>query len=220
MESVKHKELIIGCIRHHFDGALQMVKNVGGGSGKAPPAIANIKSSLVNAAGGVDACIYDDHDLSSKLLEPGVDLAYRSVIVSDLKRDDEWVAVLAVGLTELDEHSRKVVLSHVPKRDGGEASPRRLLVFIACADGTVTMNPRFVIASAVDNNSIALSPCVFQWAIPQPNGQSAVVGRIAPSELGQAFLDWAALMLSVLDSSHAARLHEDHVRGETPGAIQ
>jgi hypothetical protein len=220
MDSVKCKELVVGCIRHHFDGALQRVKQLGGGSGKAPPAIENIKSSLVRAAGGVDARIYKDYDLSSKLLEPGVDLAYRGVIVSDIKRDDEWVAVLAVGLAELDEHSRKVALSYMPKREDGDAIPRRLLVFITCAERTVTMNPRFVIASEVENKSTALSPCVFQWAIPQPNGQSAVVGHIASSELGKEFVDWAALMLSVIDSSHTARLHDEHLRGEPTGTMQ
>lgn len=220
MDSVKCKELIIGCIRYHFEGALQEVKDAGGASGNAPPAIENIKSSLVSAASGVEARVYDDYELSSKLLEPGTDLAYRSVIVSDMQRDDEWVAVLAVGLSELDGHSRKVALSYMPKSDGRRVTPQRLLVFITCAGRKVTMNPRFVIVSEGENKSVALSPCVFQWAIPQPNGEFAVVGHIAPSELAQEFLDWATLMLSVLDSSHAARLHDDHVRGVSPGTMQ
>ncbi len=221
MDSVQCKELIIGCIRYHFDGARQKVEEAGGGSGKALSAIANAKSSLVLAASGVDARTYDDHDLSSKLLGPGVDLAYRSVIVSDVKRDDEWVAVLAVGLDKLDEHTRKVVLSwHNQaglKRDVGETTPRRLLVFISCAKKLVTMNPVFSIASETAGKSLVLSPCVFQWPISLFNGQSKVIGYV---ELTQELLDWAGRMLSVIDSSHSARLFNDHVRGADLGTMQ
>lgn len=221
MDSDKCRELVISSIRHHFDGALKMVAQAGGSSGKAPSAIENVRSSLVKAASGVDARVYDDYDLSSKLLNPGVDLAYRSAIVSDVERDDEWVAVLAVGLEELDEHTQKVVGSwrneEAMKRDLGKTTARRLLVFISCAKMTVTVNPFFTIVNETKDKSFALSPCVFQWGIPQPNGQTAIVGHV---ELKQELLDRAERMLSVIDSSHSARLLNDHVRGAHPGTMQ
>jgi len=43
MDSDKLKELVFEAIRYHFYGALQMVQQVGGGAGKAPSAIENIK---------------------------------------------------------------------------------------------------------------------------------------------------------------------------------
>ncbi|WP_129112246.1 hypothetical protein [Burkholderia pseudomallei] len=172
MDSVKCKELIIGCIRYHFEGALQEVKDAGGASGNAPPAIENIKSSLVSAASGVEARVYDDYELSSKLLEPGTDLAYRSVIVSDMQRDDEWVAVLAVGLSELDGHSRKVALSYMPKSDGRRVTPQRLLVFITCAGRKVTMNPRFVIVSEGRTSLLHFHRAFFSGLSPSPTASS------------------------------------------------
>lgn len=217
----KCRELVIGSIRHHFDGVLKMVAQAGGSSGKAPSAIENVKSSLVKAASSVEARVYGDYDLSSKLLNPGVDLAYRSAIVSDVERDDEWVAVLAVGLEKLDEHTQKVVESwgnrEAPKRHLGKSTARRLLVFISCAKMTVTVNPLFTIVSEIKGKSFALSPCVFQWGILQPNGQTTLVGHV---ELNHELLDGAARLLSVIDSSHSARLLDDHVRGAHPGTMQ
>lgn len=221
MDSGKLKELVIGSIRYHFDGALKMVERVGGNDSKASLAIENVKSSLIKAASMVDARVYDDYELSAKLLKPGVDLAYRSAIVSDVDRSDEWIAVLALGLETLDDHTRKVVESwhnqDAVKRDLGITTAQRLLVFIVCAKRNVTMNPLCAIATETEGNSLALTPCVFSWGIPQPNGQTAVVGHI---ELQQELIEHAQRMLSVIDSSHSARLLNDHMRGGQAGTVQ
>lgn len=123
MGSTPHKHLIIGAIAYHFDGSLQQVVDVGGGQGKAPPAIVAIEACLVNAAQRVDARVYEDVTLAPRLLEPGVDLAYRPMVVKDPGRDDEWWAMLAVGLEDLDEHSLKIVLSHIPGHMKAERLP-------------------------------------------------------------------------------------------------
>ncbi len=213
MEKIDYKELIINSIRYHFDGALDAVVKVGGAQGKAPPAIEKIKSSLVNAASSAEARVYGDYELSPKLLGAGVDLAYRKVVVSDVNREDEWVALLAVGLELLDEHSQKVVASWHNQTElqqsVGSLTPRRLLVFIQCAKKTVTMRPAFSIANETAEKAMVLSPCVFQWSIPQSDGQYAVVGHV---ELRQELLDDANRLLSVIDSSHSAKLFDDHVR--------
>lgn len=221
MNPEKCKELVIGSIRHHFDGMLEMVAKVGGAKGKAPAAIEGVKSSLIKAASAVNARIYEDYELSAKLINSGVDLAYRSAIVSDVERTDEWIAVLALGLHELDAHTQKVVNSwrdeETLKRDLGNIEGRRLLVFICCAKKTVTVNPLFMIVNKTKDNSFALSPCVFQFPIPQPEGPPAVVGHV---ELNQERLAHAERLLKVIDSSHAAQLLNDHIRGAHPGTMQ
>jgi hypothetical protein len=221
MDSVKLKELVIGSIRHHFDEALKMVEQVGGAGGKAPSVIENVKSSLIKAATSVNARVYDDHEFSDKLLNPGVDLAYRNVIVSDVTRNDEWLAGLAVGLEALDEKTRNVVGSwhnqNALKRDLGKNTARRLLVIIVCAKKIVTMNPFCTIVTETEDKSLALTPCVFSWSIPQSDGKFAVVDHV---ELQQELLEQANRMLSVIDSSNSARLLNDHIRGTQYGTTQ
>lgn len=221
MDALQCKDWVVGCITRHFDGALAAVGKVGGAGGKAPAAIEAAKLSLVRAAWGVRATIYPDYELSAKILKSGVDLAYRNIAQSDAPGSEQWLAVLAVGLEELDEHTRKVVSSwhgqSAVSEELGETVPRRLIAFITRGNGVDTFTPVCAIANEVQGQKLALTPCVFQWAIPQPNGQSAVVGHV---DLNQEVVDWMQRAFSLVDSAQTARLHEEHSRGVDYGTMQ
>lgn len=218
MELIDYKELVIGSILYHFDGALEMVGKLGGSGGKAPAAIENVKASLVSAATKAVARVYENQELSSKILTEGIDLAYRHTPSGNPNTADGWIAALAISLNELDAHTQKVVkswheqVSFAPSE--GIVKPRRLVIFISASNKIVTTNPVFSIANETESKSIIFTPCVFQWSIPQPVGPSAVVGYVAPTP---DMLERNNAMFAIIDSSHASQLIELHVNASNLG---
>ena len=136
MDGIQAKKFVVGSIDHHFNGLRDLVAQ-NGGSVKATNAINVIQATLLKAAQNAAVETLPDYELSDRMLKPGIDIAWRKVIVSDTSLTDEWVAALAVGMEQLDEHTRKVVESNhnqvAIKESLGSTAARRLIVFVNCA---------------------------------------------------------------------------------------
>jgi hypothetical protein len=222
MQPHKLKELVIGSIDHAFNTWVDIAAKASNGDSKAIPAIHAMQKSIVAAASSVEARVYADDEFSAKIVAPGIDLAYRAAVVSDSSRDDEWIAVLAIGFEHLDEHTRKVLHSHVDPRVKNSnlagAETRRLLVSLVCAKKTVTLDPFFTVVVETFEKNLALIPAPPSWVIPQPNGQHLLINHME-ADTYQERLDIASRRLSVIDSAPAATLMNAHVRGTSGGSM-
>ena len=78
------------------------------------------------------------------------------------------------------------------------------------------MVPVCAIVISMDDGSFGLSPCLFSWGIAQPSGPSAVIGHM---EVTSEHTDHYELLLKVVDSSQAAGLFNEHVRGTPMGTM-
>lgn len=212
MDGIQAKKFVIGSIDHHFNGLRNLVAQ-NGGSVKATNAINVIQSTLLKAAQNAEVETLLDYELSERMLKPGIDIAWRKVIVSDTSLSDEWVAALAIGIKELDEHTRKVVESYhkqvAIKESLGATQARRLIVFVNCAKRLITMQPVCGIYLETVDGKSAIVPCVFQFGLPHASGQTMMVGH---QEITSETVEWLNIMVSVLDSENSARLHDEHVR--------
>lgn len=222
MEPTKLKELVIGSIDYTFNTWADIAAKASNGGSKAIPAIQGMRKSIVAAASNVDARIYADDEFSSKIVLPGIDLAYRGCVVSDSSRNDEWIAVLAIDFENLDEHTRKVLHSRIdPQVKNGNlagAEPRRLMVSLVCAKKKVTLDPFFTVVVEASDKKLVLVPAPPSWAIPNPDGQHLVINHMEASTY-QERLDIASRRLSVIDSAPAAFLVNDHGKGTPSGPM-
>lgn len=216
MDPIKLKELVIGSTNATFNMWADLATKASGGGSVAIQAIKKMQTSIITAAQGVEARVYPDDEFSTIVRAPGVDLAYRSAIVSDASRDDEWIAALAIGFDQLDEHSRKMLQRHheVNVKDTNLASsePSRLLISLMCAKRVVTLDTFFTIVVVTPEQKLALVPAPVSWAISQANGPHFVINHLAP-ETYQDRLDSANRRFSVIDSAPAATLLNQHIRG-------
>jgi hypothetical protein len=212
MDGMQVKKFIVDSIDHHFNGLRDLVAQ-NGGSVKATNAINVIQATLLKAAQNAAVETLPDYELTDRMLKPGIDIAWRKVIVSDTSLNDEWVAALAVGMEKLDEHTCKVVESNhnqlAIKESLGFTTARRLIVFVNCAKRVITVQPVCGIYLETSNGTSAIVPCVFQFGVPHASGQTMVVGH---REVNSETLDWLNMMVGVLDSENAAKLHDEHVR--------
>lgn len=217
MDGKQAKKFVIDSIDHHFNGLRDLVaKN--GGSVKATNAINVIQATLLKAAQNAEVETLPDYELSERMLKPGINIAWRKVIVSDTSLNDEWVAALAIGIEELDEHTRNVVESNhdqvAIKESLGATMARRLIVFVNCAKRVITMQPVCGIYLETADGKSAIVPCVFQFGLPHASGKTIVVGH---QEITSETIEWLNIMISVLDSENSAKLHDGHVRsGQGP----
>lgn len=212
MDSKQVKEFVIGSIDYHFNGLRELVEQ-NGGSVKVKNAINVIQTTLLKAAQNAEIEPLPDYELSDRMLKPGIDIAWRKVIVSDASLTDEWVAALAVSMDQLDEHTRRVVESYhnkiAFKESLGSTTARRLIVFVNCAKRVITMQPMCGIYLETADGNSAIVPCVFQFGVPHASGQTMTVGHC---EINSETSDWLNNMVSVLDSENAAKLHDEHIR--------
>lgn len=212
MDGIQAKKFVIGSIDHHFNGLRDLVAQ-NGGSVKATNAINVIQATLLKAAQNAEVEALPDYELSERMLKPGINIAWRKVIVSDTSLSDEWVAALAIGIEALDEHTRKVVESNqnqvAIKESLGATVARRLIVFVNCAKRVITMQPVCGIYLETAGGKGAIVPCVFQFGLPHASGRTMVVGH---QEITSETLEWLNIMVSVLDSENSAKLHDEHVR--------
>lgn len=222
MEPKQLKELVIGSIEHTFNAWADLATKHSNGSSKALPAIKAMQKSIMTSANKAEARVCPDYEFSSKIVLPGIDLAYRSAVISDITRDDEWVAALAIDFDNLDEHTQKVLHSHVdPQLENSNlagAEARRLLVFLVCARKIVTLDPFFVVVVETAEKKISLIPTPPSWSILQPSGQYLVINHMNPDTRGER-LDIASRRLSVIDSAPAAALMNAHIRENSSGSM-
>lgn len=218
MEPKKLKELVVGTINATFDAWADMATKASNGQSKAITAIRGMQKSISSAATTVDARIYADDEFTANIVSPGLDLGYRMAVVSDTTRNDEWVAALAIDFQKLDEHSRKVLQSHVDyfvnSSNLAGAETRRLLLSVVCAARTVTLDTFFIAVVETSDKKMALVPASPSWAIPQPNGPQLVVNGMDPRTYDER-LAIASRRLSVIDSEPAANLMNSHIRGSS-----
>lgn len=222
MEPTKLKDLVVGGIERTFQAWAEIATRAGGGSGKAVPAIQGMQTAILEAVKNIDARIYPDDEFSSKVALTGADLAYRSAIVSDASRDDEWIAALSIGFEQLDDHTRKVLLSHVDPQiaDGvlAGSQARRLLISVICAKRTISVDPFFTVIVVTPADKLALVPAPVAWAVPQPAGPHLIINHMEV-ESYQERLDIASRRLSIIEAATAASLMDDHVRGAPSGTM-